>query len=44
VGASKLARAVELFARRPEVQERLTEEIASFLDSRLQRAGVMIVV
>ena len=44
VGLSKLARAVELFARRPQVQERLTEEIASFLDSRLQPAGVMIVV
>jgi len=36
VGLSKLARAVELFARRPQVQERLTEEIASFLDSRLE--------
>jgi GTP cyclohydrolase IA len=44
VGLSKLARAVELFARRPQVQERLTEEIASFLDSRLSPAGVMIVV
>ncbi len=44
VGLSKLARAVELFARRPQVQERLTEEIASFLDSRLRPAGVMIVV
>jgi GTP cyclohydrolase I len=44
VGLSKLARAVELFARRPQVQEQMTEEIASFLDSRLQPAGVMIVV
>ncbi len=44
VGLSKLARTVELFARRPQVQERLTEEIASFLDSRLQPEGVMIVV
>ena len=44
VGLSKLARAVEHFARRPQVQERLTEEIASFLDSRLQPEGVMIVV
>ena len=44
VGLSKLARAVELFARRPQVQERLTEQIASFLDSRLQPAGVMVVV
>ncbi len=44
VGLSKLARAVEHFARRPQVQERLTEQVASFLDSRLQPAGVMIVV
>lgn len=44
VGLSKLARAVELFARRPQVQERLTEQVASFLDSRLQPEGVMIVV
>ncbi len=44
VGLSKLARAVDLFARRPQVQERLTEEVASFLDSRLQAEGVMIVV
>jgi GTP cyclohydrolase IA len=44
VGLSKLARTVELFARRPQLQERLTEETASFLDSRLQPAGVMIVV
>ena len=44
VGLSKLARAVELFARRPQVQERLTEQVASFLDSRLAPCGVMIVV
>jgi GTP cyclohydrolase I len=44
VGLSKLARAVELFARRPQVQERLTEQVASFLDSRLAPSGVMIVV
>jgi GTP cyclohydrolase IA len=44
VGLSKLTRVVELFARRPQLQERLTEQIASFLDSRLQPAGVMIVV
>jgi GTP cyclohydrolase I len=44
VGLSKLARSVELFARRPQLQERLTEQVASFLDSRLSPAGVMIVV
>ncbi len=44
VGLSKLARAVEHFARRPQVQERMTEQIARFLDLRLSPAGVMVVV
>jgi GTP cyclohydrolase I len=44
VGLSKLARVVEHFARRPQVQERLTEQIAGFLEERLQPAGTMVVV
>lgn len=44
VGLSKLARVVELFARRPQVQENLTEQVAAFLDARLQPAGVMVLV
>lgn len=44
VGLSKLARAVEHFARRPQVQEQLTEQVAGFLDLRLAPAGVMVVV
>ena len=44
VGLSKLARVVEYFARRPQVQERLTEQIVEFLHQRLSPAGVMAVV
>ena len=44
VGLSKLARAVEYIARRPQVQERLTEQIADLLDERLAPAGVMVVL
>lgn len=44
VGLSKLARAVEFFARRPQVQERLTQQLAEFLEDRLRARGVMVVV
>lgn len=44
VGLSKLARVVEFYARRPQVQERMTEQIVEFLDRRLCPAGVMVVV
>ena len=44
VGLSKLARIVEVFARRLQVQERLTEEIAVALDDALKPAGVGVVV
>lgn len=44
VGLSKLARAVDHLARRPQVQERLTEQLAALLDDRLQPAGVMVVL
>jgi len=44
VGLSKLARVVDYFARRPQVQERLTEQIVEFLDRQLAPAGVMAVV
>jgi GTP cyclohydrolase IA len=44
VGLSKLARVVEHFARRPQVQERLTEQIAGCLESGLQPLGVMVVI
>ena len=43
-GLSKLARLVEVFARRPQVQERLTTQIADALESNLSPAGVIVVV
>ncbi len=43
-GLSKLARVVEGYARRPQVQERLTVQIAEALDAALQPKGVMVVV
>ena len=44
VGLSKLARVVEFYARRPQVQERMTEQIVEFLDRELCPSGVMVVV
>jgi GTP cyclohydrolase I len=43
-GLSKLARVVDLFAKRPQVQERLTEQIADFIDDRLETRGVAVVL
>lgn len=44
VGLSKLARVVESVARRPQVQERMTETIADLLVDELQAKGVAVVV
>jgi GTP cyclohydrolase I len=43
-GLSKLARLVDLYARRPQVQERLTTQIADALESVLHPRGVIVVV
>jgi len=43
VGISKLARVVEAFARRPQVQERMTSQIADIINEELQPQGVAIV-
>jgi GTP cyclohydrolase I len=43
-GLSKLARLVDGYAKRPQVQERLTSQIADALDKSLQPKGVMVVV
>jgi GTP cyclohydrolase I len=43
-GLSKIARLVDLFARRPQVQERLTTQIADALVTHLQVQGVIVVV
>ena len=44
IGLSKIPRIVEMFARRLQVQERMTEQIAGFLNSRLHPLGVAVVV
>ena len=43
-GLSKLARLVEVYARRPQVQERLTTQIADALMDELNAAGAIVVV
>jgi GTP cyclohydrolase IA len=44
VGLSKLARVVEVVARRPQVQERMTETIADLLVDELDAKGVAVVI
>lgn len=44
VGLSKLARLVEVFSKRLQVQERLTQEIANALNDNLHPRGVMVVM
>ena len=44
VGISKLARTVEVFARRPQIQENLTAQIAEAIDKYLEPKGVMVMI
>ena len=44
VGLSKLARLVDLYAKRPQLQERLTAQVADAVQSRLGAADVIVVV
>lgn len=44
IGLSKFARIVDCFARRPQVQERLTAQIADFLEEQLQPKGVAVLI
>ncbi len=44
VGLSKLPRILEFYAKRPQLQERLTEQVAEFLWSTLEPQGVMVVI
>ncbi len=44
IGLSKLARVVEHFASRPQVQERLTKQVADWLDEQLHPVGVGVLI
>ena len=43
-GLSKIARVVDLLSKRPQVQERLTTQIADALDTALEPRGVFVVI
>jgi len=44
IGLSKLPRILEFYAHRPQLQERLTEQVAGFLLDKLNPQGVMVVI
>lgn len=44
VGLSKLARAVDVLARKPQIQERLTQEVADLVHEELSPRGVLVVI
>jgi GTP cyclohydrolase IA len=44
IGLSKMPRILDFYAQRPQLQERLTEQIAGFLSQKLSPQGVMVVV
>ena len=44
VGLSKLARTVDVFARRPQIQEKMTAQIAQALEENLDPRGVIVMI
>ncbi len=44
IGLSKLARIVDNFAKKPQVQERLTDDIADFLNEKMNPKGVAVII
>ena len=44
LGLSKLARIVELYARRPQLQEKMSSQIADLLETEVNAAGVAVVI
>jgi GTP cyclohydrolase I len=44
LGLSKFARILEFYAKRPQLQERLTEQVVSYLEEKLQPLGAMVVI
>lgn len=44
LGLSKFSRILEFYAKRPQLQERLTEQVVEFLDAELHPQGAMVVI
>ena len=44
VGLSKFARVLEFYAKRPQLQERLTEQVVNFLEEKLKPMGAVVVI
>jgi len=44
LGLSKFARILEFYAKRPQIQERLTEQVADYLANHLEPLGAMVVI
>lgn len=44
IGLSKFARVLEFYAKRPQLQERLTEQVVGFLEEKLNPLGAMVVI
>jgi len=44
VGLSKFARVLEFYAKRPQLQERLTEQVVNFLEEKLEPLGAVVVI
>jgi GTP cyclohydrolase I len=44
IGLSKFSRILEFYAKRPQLQERLTEQVVTFLEAKLNPLGAMVVI
>ena len=44
LGLSKLARVVDFYARRPQLQERMTQQIADLIEKRVRPAGLKVII
>jgi len=44
IGLSKFGRILEFYAKRPQLQERLTEQVVGFLEEKLDPMGAMVVI
>jgi GTP cyclohydrolase I len=44
LGLSKFARILEFYAKRPQLQERLTEQVVTYLEEKLHPLGAMVVI